>query len=607
MKKEEKQSLYKNIMLFISEILDEWIDDQIFQQKSLKELGELFYQKIILEVENATVELINESIKRYTPRGKKCCTQEEYYIALCEILHYKKVPSEVLSEVEKEYDEIFVQKYGSVTQKYRSEKKRIDNELNQTKNTANAIKNASPSYSLLRDISTDEQKLYELAAKCNSLRTRKEMISFALEYVTSRLSEFCDIDDPQNVNMAKKAETIKLSKEDSYSVDVAFSSYRDYVDIVEDDLDRPYALFYKVKIYTIIEEARKKYHSSYAKTDEATIAEFKEYIKNIPKIDELHSFKTSNLDAYNSALDHLFENYNLMDGLLNNLESSICLRERKNIILKAIDLFRQCEYELFNSIIPIQMEGMFTDYLQETTVFLRFSKMNLYLDDVLKDKIRHLQEVKSDIYPEAVEYFMYYFNNLIRNRIAHGKYKGYSDNKIQDEIYAKELFLDMGMLVHLLSRKSETEKMYRFIHGYQDYYAKRVSTRKNHPCFEALFNDMIGNKTIVSYDTVERFRPMQIAYWLVNPYYEKIYTKVSDNSELLNLRNEFLSKDFWQYVLDRLNSVLTHGYDYLNIDREFISVVNGLFQCNITPNVKQVLAKVNATLQKIKSMPQNHN
>lgn len=57
--------------------------------------------------------------------------------------------------------------------------------------------------------------------------------------------------------MAKQQETLKLSKEGTYDAKFLFSPYRDYVDIADDDLDRPYALFFKVKIYFIIEKARK--------------------------------------------------------------------------------------------------------------------------------------------------------------------------------------------------------------------------------------------------------------------------------------------------------------------------------------------------------------
>ena len=118
---------------------------------------------------------------------------------------------------------------------------------------------------------------------------------------------------------------------------------------------------------------------------------------------------------------------------------------------------------------------------------------------------------------------------------------------------------------------------------------------------------MIGDKTIADYDTLERYRPIQVAYWLVNPYYEKIYGQVDDKKDLLELRNEFLSKEFWEYVLKRLNSVIDQGYDYLRINMEFLSVVKGLFRCNINTDVKQILGKVNAALLKIKDMQQQPN
>lgn len=602
---EERQNICDNIFNYISKELYGWMDNQIFVIETMEDLGQLYYNHVLDEVENADTELLNAVIRTIKPRNVACEVQKDYYNALCKILYLKKLPSEVWNDVQKEYDEIFVQKYNVVIQKYQTAINEIDTELSQTKTAVDLIKNSTPSYSFMRDISTDEQKLYELCLKCNSLRTRKEMLVYVLEYVNSKLSDFCDMQDAQSVEYAKKQETLKLSKEDVYGAKFSFSSYRDYVNIAEDDIDRPYALFFKVKIYVIIEKARQQYrYGCYMKSDDEAIEEYQKYIQQIPKIDDLQSYRISSPISYNTALEQLILDYKLLEELADKLESSVCLRERKSILLKAVELYKQGEYEIFNNILPVQIEGMFADYLKDTTTFLRFSKMDIYFNYVLKDKIRHLQEIKSEIYPEAVEYFMYYFNNMIRNRIAHGRYKGNSKEQIQDEIFAKELILDMVMLVHMLSRKSETEKMYRFIHGYQKYHERLSRSSEEHQCFGALFNDMIGNKTIMDYDTLEKYRPIQVAYWLVNPYYEKIYGQVDDKKDLLELRNEFLSKEFWEYVLGRLNNVIDQGYDYLRINMEFLSVVKGLFKCNITPDVKQVLGKVNAALLKIKTMQQ---
>lgn len=600
---EEKQRICDAIFHYITKELDVWIDSQIFTKTAFSKLGELYYIHILNNVENADMTLLNAVIRRIKPRDIECNTQEDYYVALCKILHFNTLPYIELVDVEREYNEIFVQKFDIVMRKYQAEINRIDAELTQTKQSIDTIKRAKPSYSFMRDISTEEQNLYELSLKCNSLRTRKEMLIFVKDYVSSKLSEFCNLQDVQCVENAKKKEALKLSKQDSYGADISFSSYRDYVDIAEDDIDRPYALFYKVKMYVILENARKKYqYSCYTKSDDEALEDYKDYVQQIPKIDDLHSYKNTNPASYNAALEKLILDYKLLDDLKDKLVSSVCLRERKSVLLKAVELYEQGEYETFNNILPIQIEGMFADYLQDTTIFLRFSKMELYLNAVLKEKIQHLQEVKSDIYPEAVEYFMYYFNNMIRNKIAHGRYKGNQNEQIQDEIFANELILDMGMLVHMLSRKSETEKMYRFVHGYKKHYEQVIRSSEEHQCFGALFNDMIGEKTIADYDTIERYKPIQVAYWLVNPYYEKIYGQVDDKKDLLELRNEFLSKEFWDYVLQRLNCVISQGYDYLGINMEFLSVVKGLFSCDISAEVKQVLKKVNAALSRIRDM-----
>lgn len=600
---EEKQRICDAIFHYITKELDVWIDSQIFTKTAFSKLGELYYIHILNNVENADMTLLNAVIRRIKPRDIECNTQEDYYVALCKILHFNTLPYIELVDVEREYNEIFVQKFDIVMRKYQAEINRIDAELTQTKQSIDTIKRAKPSYSFMRDISTEEQNLYELSLKCNSLRTRKEMLIFVKDYVSSKLSEFCNLQDVQCVENAKKKEALKLSKQDSYGADISFSSYRDYVDIAEDDIDRPYALFYKVKMYVILENARKKYqYSCYTKSDDEALEDYKDYVQQIPKIDDLHSYKNTNPASYNAALEKLILDYKLLDDLKDKLVSSVCLRERKSVLLKAVELYEQGEYETFNNILPIQIEGMFADYLQDTTIFLRFSKMELYLNAVLKEKIQHLQEVKSDIYPEAVEYFMYYFNNMIRNKIAHGRYKGNQNKQIQDEIFANELILDMGMLVHMLSRKSETEKMYRFVHGYKKHYEQVIRSSEEHQCFGALFNDMIGEKTIADYDTIERYKPIQVAYWLVNPYYEKIYGQVDDKKDLLELRNEFLSKEFWDYVLQRLNCVISQGYDYLGINMEFLSVVKGLFSCDISAEVKQVLKKVNAALSRIRDM-----
>ena len=595
MNTEKKYIIYDKIFNYITEELSTCIEHEIFNKISIEELGEFYYNKVLNSFIDLDEELLKAIIRTYTQKDIKY--KNDYYRGLCIILGVKKLPSTMLNDVRKKYDEIFIQKYELVINKYKIEIDKINNQLDELKVKSATIKNTKSNHSFMSDISTDELRLYELSSQCNELRTRKEMLNFAVGYMNDKLMEFCDIRNTNSVEEAIMKEALELSKQDIDDVDSKFSCYKDIIEIVEDDIDRPYALFFKVKIYVIIENANKNYQFlSYKKSVNEALEEYEKYISLIPKIDDLNLYKNSNPNVYNGMLEKLIVDYGFIEELKQKLEVSVCLRERKYILFKAIELYEQGEYEIFNNILPIQIEGMFADYLRDTTTFLRFTRIDIYPSAVLKDKIRYLQEEKSGIYPEVIEYFMYYFNNMIRNRIAHGNYYGNSKECIQDEIFSRELILDMGMLVHMLSRKSETEKMYRFVHSYQSYYGRLISSSE-HPCFGPLFNDIIGDKLICNYDTIEVYRPIQIAYWLLNPYYERIYEQIADKKELLELRKEFLSKEFWMYVLKELNDMM-----YKKVNIEFMSVVKGLFRYDILDETKEVLGKVNATLYKIKQL-----
>lgn len=55
------------------------MDNQIFTKTSMKELGELYYNYVLNEVENADTHLLNAVIRTIKPRNVECITQEDYY------------------------------------------------------------------------------------------------------------------------------------------------------------------------------------------------------------------------------------------------------------------------------------------------------------------------------------------------------------------------------------------------------------------------------------------------------------------------------------------------------------------------------------------------
>ena len=594
----ENKQICDKIFEVIFEKLELLIEEEIFLKTSYEKLGEFYYNYILSNVDGATMDLIN-SVVRTLRKKEGYESQDLYYKELTMILGFKCLPITLIDDIRREFDSIFVDEYNSVLGKYETEIADVRQKLFDIKKESEQIKKVRPSYSVMRDISLDENRLYELSDECNIKRTRKEMLEHELGYVQSVINDFCNLNDVENIeNIIRKIALRNSKEEKEENRKNNFYIYKNCIETFEDNINREYALFFKVKFYIILEKINKKYHLiAHKKTQEEAIEYYKENINKIPKFDDLYNDKMTDMNKYKETLDDILENYDLLDELENMINSSICLRSRKHILLKSIELFKQAEFEIFNNIIPIQVEGIFADYLRDTTTFLRFSNMNIHENAVLRDKIRILDSTVGNMNPDSMEYFMYYYNNIIRNTVAHGKYYA-NESEYGDEIFAKELFLDLCCLIHIIIRKSEREKMYRFICEYDKYY-EGIFKHKEHPLFEPLFYDIIGKKIIVGYDMIEKYRPMQVVYWIVNPYYEKTYEKMDDKAKLINLRNEFLSKEFWEYVLSRLVEVKKQGYDYLGINREFSSIIKAMFKCDITSETKIILGKINALMKNL--------
>ena len=591
----------KRLFKYMKLDLYDYLDPEIFTKSTLQDLGEFYFNKVISNVNGANDKLVKIVIKSIL-NTEELIMQDEFYLSLCQIVGIKELPKDKLLIVQDEYDKIFVQQYNLFLSKANSEIDLINRQLLSIKHNIESLKSKKPSLSFVRDLATEENLLQNFHRECNQLRTQKEMILFSKQHVERHLNCFCNLSDQQSVCDALHRLALELSKDTILNESLQFNIYKDVLQIAQDHLDRPYALFFKIKLYTAIDALYKNFHCSlHTKSLEEQESDLKLTKSKIPSIDQLHTQKDSDPQLYLNTLKQFIQEHDVINQLSKSLKESICLRERKEVLLESIKLFESNSFIIFNHIIPLQIEGMFEDFLKDSTIFNRFKNMKFYATDVLKEKIQHLQEFQVDTYPEVIEYFKYYFNNIIRNRIAHGNYNTLFHNDISAEIFAHELLLDLNTLVHMLSRKSETEKMYRFVSGYKEYYTRLIKSKEN-PHFGALFNDMIGDKITSEYDSIGKNSPLQVAYWLVNPYYEKIYESTGDKSALIELRNDFLSKEFWEYTVSSLNNMIENKFRYQSINMEFLSVVNGLFKCDVTPEVKVLLGKANAALQKIKMM-----
>lgn len=306
MTSEEFQSKCVQISHFIHYELSNWIDLAVFTQNSFEDLGELYYQHILSHVDMASIDLINRVVKADSPKSFIFEQQADYYTALCKLMRLKSLPSAVFPSMQQKFNSIFVQLYTQAKQTYISKINQINSQLLLAKQQSNSIKQATPSLSFLRDLTSDEDTLLKACSDCNMLRTRKEMLEFGMNYVDTKLFEFCDINDPQKITETLSYETLKLCKTSSPNIDFIFSPYQDYLDLLLDDINRSYLIFFKIKVYTIIDNGRSRCRQLfYTKSENDAVLEYKNYLSKIPKFDVLNQQKATAPSDYNNSLERL--------------------------------------------------------------------------------------------------------------------------------------------------------------------------------------------------------------------------------------------------------------------------------------------------------------
>ena len=98
---------------------------------------------------------------------------------------------------------------------------------------------------------------------------------------------------------------------------------------------------------------------------------------------------------------------------------------RKTILDNCLKLINKKETnadELLLNLLPIQIEGLFSDLLEHTTISESFSDINGYYKFFKAELVKKIEmaiDRNVSMYNSCVAYFKYYFNSIIRNTIAH--------------------------------------------------------------------------------------------------------------------------------------------------------------------------------------------
>ena len=581
-------SIKKEIYRFIIEELIKDISDEVFNCNSFEELGEYYFKRITSSVPNSKVDDIIMVLDFLAKRqGKRLEGDDAYYSYLCETINLIRVPKEALSDVNDEYHAVFEDSYNEIRKKYDSVVAGIQQQQNAITSMINGIGNQA--HDFMKDITNDSEMLRTYYRKQNELRTYESILKDNFNYYKERLFEYCDFDDENAVieKSRKIAIECSLSIFQEEHIEDHFFVYKQFALACESILDNYNNLFFDIKVMPFILQAYKIIYS-HSPSQEKKEKEYKDTIESLHiERDILIKAKSSSLEKYNEELNEYISRHSIIEMIRDYVKSLVCLDERRAILNQIIELYGEKNYIQLIITIPVQIEGIFSDLQNDIKSFDRFSHCKITPSADLKEKVNQIQ----DCIPfEYALYYKHYFNNMIRNIVAHGRVIG-KVNTIKDEVLAKELILDFHALLYMVSRNSEAEKMYRFINGYINRISILSSSKEK--CFMALYNDLIGERLFLDYDSVGKYSPIKVVFWIVNPYYEKLYNLKTEDGDtsLYDLRELFLSKDFWEYAKKQ-----TQNYCEWNWHEEAMktlsNIIKGLLSCGMSKETKDIMIDI---------------
>ena len=573
-------------------------DKKIVCFNSIESIGKYIYYLVQKTIVGVTVSQINKVVEHTMKLGLPLTTQKDYYKALSNFYEIHFLPKQCYKNSRLEFENLR-NNYNSYLKKIEKKKKEIDCKLQIKKNAIKKIE--SPiSQAIKKNISADIDLLRQHYLEIRRFETYQEIIEFDSKYVEGKFEEYCGLFRDEDLNdkiiLNNAWEYIKATSTNVFS---KYSLMQHYLDVAILHLSHELNLFFSIKLQPIYEAIYAKNFPKYmAKEIDDESYDINTDFSEIPSASVLISKKTTSIEEYNLLLRELVEKHNVLDSVRNILNVYPPLNSKKELILRCINFFEDGDYRIFANLVSVQIEALFYDLLIDTNMFDNFRRIELFNNKVLKEKINTLGE---ETFVDITEYFSTYFNNLIRNAIAHGR-ENVPDTPHDQEAFALELLLDLNSLLFLFSRKSEIIKMHRFICSFSNPKSfSNVETMR----MEMLFRTLCGDRLCDLNYTVNKYNPIQVVYWLVNPTYEEIYAKAYDISLLTNVRTLLLDKSFWRFCNNKIDNCITCGYNYLSIGSEFQACVNLILGIIDNNDTKKELIETNKKLKELEKKDKN--
>lgn len=619
------------------------IDNELFQCNTLADVGKFLFEKTLADLPNTNQDIIKLAIRQLQcyPFNNRTvpCTDTQYWEELCYCLEITQPPKELYLRAQKLYNDIFLTGYQNTYN-------RIEELIQQTKEKRKEVKitfetiigKANGNYSIKKDICSfedaftanyfKEKELHALYDDKNDIEYG--LLSFYRESLENLFKQFCgEIGASEKANERLRRivlDCIRYNNEND-TVDDRFRPYETILKkfnyLVADKPELTLKkLFYKVKFLpfaTQIENSIKiaafQTRSIHNEDERETIlARMQHEEEKHPLYPEsLMQCADKNLIEYQSKLEDAAPDATAQ--IRRALSSSSCLSERRALIDRSLQLLETHDDEVVMYLLPVQIEGLFGDLFKYSSVYACTLDMGRYRNIIhseLVETIQHSISGEVNLTLDAVAYFKYYFSSIIRNTIAHGKHKLLverwqidrkgCENKYSDTVYKRiivlELLLDLNFLIEIIVNISEVDAAIEYVNTTASCLADQHDDGNgNNLYFSCLLDDLMGKRKSLHKNHYKSgiftsYDPLQILCWCFNPYFEKYFDDGGAN--LNTVRKTICSSDFWNYVIDKLDSYpLQEEYR-----RHLRKIIQKMFHLRLPPEICTLLQKANRLCNK---------
>ena len=589
-----------------------------FQERDFQKIGNSILNLVLEKKHNLDYERLKKIICAYLQYSQEQfsnATYEEICVMTCKrIVGFKSYPIDEYQQIIQQFHET-KSKYDSVMLNLESRIGEINELINIDKENPQCcgmlIKKQNKLYSknalnrsILKDLKKIENEYNALFDLIQENYIYKEMLKYAKEKIVVYFSDSVLVKNEEETQNLLRKMALEFSREEENIKEFSnkFFDYNRCLAAWENATNSIYKPFFMIKMRKFSDDIETFYNQNYNgiywnKTDEL-IEICKEKSKEFRDSDEWIILRNQNSEKYVEELKKYVIQYQVVEYIKQKLTGLYCLQNRKDIMNIIMESFENKQYIIFVNLVVVQIEGIFFDMFVDANIQNRLDgQFDLFEKDDLKNKM-----TKNDTsmgIEEAALYFKFYFNSMIRNKVAHGR----NHFKIDEiEKVAHELLLDLQYVIHLLTKHSDTSEAIEYVQHTLQWLEISFSEEKKGKCvFERLLNSLNENVIKQRGNYFGFVDSHQELYWIFNPYYEDAYEFAGVIDQRNKLREYMVSEAFWNYVLQYVKEYNTQEIQHIKLKIDFKSRVKAI-QMYIAKNKREVLPVISEVSKRLENL-----